>query len=39
VEIPEVDRAEWFNIETAREKIIGYQLPLIDELVKKMPDV
>ena len=39
MEIPEVDRAEWFNIETARKKIIGYQLPLIDELVKKMPDV
>lgn len=34
IEIPEVDKAEWFDIETAKKKIIGYQLPLIDELVK-----
>jgi len=39
IEVPEVDKAEWFNVETAREKIIGYQLPLVDELVKKMSDV
>ena len=36
IEIPEVDKAEWFNVETAKKKIIGYQLPLIDELVKKL---
>ena len=34
IEIPEVDKAEWFNVETAKKKIIGYQLPLIDELVE-----
>ena len=34
IEIPEVDKAEWFNVETAKKKIIGYQLPLIDELSK-----
>lgn len=34
IEVPEVDKAAWFNIKTAKEKIIGYQLPLIIELVK-----
>jgi predicted NUDIX family NTP pyrophosphohydrolase len=34
IQVPEVDKAEWFNIEAAKEKIIGYQLPLIDHLVK-----
>ena len=36
IEIPEVDKAEWFDVETAKKKIIGYQLPLIDDLVKKL---
>jgi predicted NUDIX family NTP pyrophosphohydrolase len=31
-EFPEVDRAEWFNIEAAREKILKGQLPLLEEL-------
>ena len=35
MEIPEIDKAEWFTIETAKKKIIGYQLPFIDELVKR----
>ncbi|HYK45396.1 MAG TPA: NUDIX domain-containing protein [Parafilimonas sp.] len=35
MQVPEVDKAAWFDLETAREKIIGYQLPLIDELTKK----
>ncbi|HEX5154120.1 MAG TPA: NUDIX domain-containing protein [Parafilimonas sp.] len=39
IEIPEVDKAEWFTIETAKKKIIGYQLPLIEELVKQMSEV
>ena len=39
IEIPEVDKAEWFDIKTAKEKILTYQLPLIEELVKKMADV
>ena len=38
IEVPEVDKAEWFDVETAKKKIIGYQLPLIDELIK-MSDV
>jgi len=32
LEIPEIDKAEWFDIETAKKKIIGYQLPLIEDL-------
>lgn len=36
IEIPEVDKAEWFDVEIAKKKIIGYQLPLIDDLIKKL---
>jgi predicted NUDIX family NTP pyrophosphohydrolase len=32
IEIPEVDRAEWFGLETAREKINVGQVPLLDRL-------
>lgn len=32
-EFPEVDRAEWFTIETAREKIIKGQVEFLDELL------
>ena len=38
IEVPEVDQAEWFDVETAKKKIIGYQLPLVEELAK-MSDV
>jgi predicted NUDIX family NTP pyrophosphohydrolase len=31
-EFPEVDRAEWFSMPAAREKILKGQLPLLDEL-------
>jgi len=31
-EFPEVDRAEWFTIETAKEKILKGQVGLLDEL-------
>ena len=34
IEIPEVDKAEWFDCETAKEKILAYQLPLVEELIK-----
>jgi len=30
IEIPEVDRAEWFGLDTAREKINAGQVPLLD---------
>ena len=36
IEIPEVDKAAWFDIETAKEKILTYQLPLIEELNSKV---
>ena len=36
IEIPEVDKAEWFDAETAKQKILAYQLPLIDELKLKV---
>jgi predicted NUDIX family NTP pyrophosphohydrolase len=32
IEIPEVDRAEWFRLQTAREKINPGQVPLLDRL-------
>ena len=32
IEIPEVDRAEWFAVKTAREKINSGQVPLLDRL-------
>ena len=36
IEIPEVDKAEWFNAETAKEKINQGQVPLIKELEEKL---
>jgi len=32
---PEIDRAEWFGMDAAREKILTYQRPWLDELEKK----
>jgi len=34
IEIPEVDRAEWFGLETAREKINAGQVPFLDRLAE-----
>ena len=31
-EFPEIDRAEWFDLVTAAEKIVGGQRPLLDRL-------
>jgi predicted NUDIX family NTP pyrophosphohydrolase len=33
IEIPEVDRAEWFPVEEAREKINPSQVTLLDRLL------
>lgn len=33
---PEVDKAAWFTLPQAREKINGGQLPLLDELEKRL---
>lgn len=35
-EFPEVDRAEWFDLETAREKIIAAQAEFLDRLVEHL---
>jgi len=35
-EFPEVDRAEWFLIEEARDKILRGQAGFLDELVRKV---
>jgi predicted NUDIX family NTP pyrophosphohydrolase len=33
IEVPEVDRAEWFALDPAREKLNPAQLPLLERLV------
>lgn len=35
-EFPEVDRAEWFGLEAAREKILPAQAELLDRLVQRL---
>lgn len=35
-EFPEVDRAEWFDLETAREKILPAQAELLDRLLEQI---
>lgn len=35
-EFPEVDRAEWFGLEEAREKILPAQAELLDRLLEKL---
>ncbi len=35
-DFPEVDRAAWFDIETARRKILGGQAGLLDQLLQKL---
>jgi predicted NUDIX family NTP pyrophosphohydrolase len=32
-QFPEVDRAQWFTLEEAREKMLASQLPLLDQLI------
>lgn len=35
-EFPEVDRAEWFGLEAAREKILGAQAEFLDRLLETL---
>jgi len=35
-EFPEVDRAEWFGLEAAREKILEAQVELLDRLLERL---
>ncbi|HEY1519051.1 MAG TPA: NUDIX domain-containing protein [Solirubrobacteraceae bacterium] len=37
IDIPEVDRAEWFGLDIAREKINAGQVPLLDRLEQLLP--
>lgn len=36
IEIPEVDRGAWFDLETAKTKIKSAQIPFLDELQKHL---
>lgn len=36
LEIPEVDRGEWFSIPDARERVLGGQRPLLDRLAVRV---
>jgi predicted NUDIX family NTP pyrophosphohydrolase len=36
IEIPEMDRGEFFDLETARKKLYGYLVPILDEFEKKI---
>jgi predicted NUDIX family NTP pyrophosphohydrolase len=33
-EFPEIDRAEWFGVEVAREKLVAAQVELLDRLLQ-----
>jgi predicted NUDIX family NTP pyrophosphohydrolase len=35
-EFPEVDRAEWFSVDEAREKLVPAQVELLDRLVERV---
>lgn len=35
-EFPEVDRAAWFGVTHARQKILNSQQPLLDDLIEKL---
>jgi predicted NUDIX family NTP pyrophosphohydrolase len=36
IQVPEVDKAGWFNIEEAKQKILAGQSPLLNDLVEKL---
>jgi predicted NUDIX family NTP pyrophosphohydrolase len=37
LEIPEVDRGDWFTVPDARQKIFEAQIPLLDRLIQLLP--
>lgn len=37
IDVPEIDRAEWFTAETARQKINPAQVAFLEELIQKLP--
>lgn len=36
IEVPEVDRGEWFDITSARQKILPSLLPLLNDFIEKI---
>ncbi|MBM9478222.1 NUDIX domain-containing protein [Nakamurella flavida] len=36
---PEVDRAAWFDLDTAREKVVAGQVPLLDRLAEALRQI
>jgi predicted NUDIX family NTP pyrophosphohydrolase len=38
-EFPEVDKAEWFDRDSAREKILPSQRPILDEFFQGYPEM
>ena len=36
MEVPEVDKADWFHIEVAKQKILPSLFPLLDDLVENI---
>jgi predicted NUDIX family NTP pyrophosphohydrolase len=36
IEVPEVDRGDWFTVEVAREKLLGAQCAFLDRLLERL---
>src|SRR5205823_1027806 len=36
IEIPEIDRAEWFDLDAAAEKLLEAQVPLLERLAERV---
>ena len=36
IDVPEVDRGEWFSVETAKQKILPALAPVLDDFVESM---
>ncbi|MGE5635952.1 MAG: NUDIX domain-containing protein [Nocardioidaceae bacterium] len=36
-EFPEIDRAAWFELDAAREKLVAAQVELLDRLLERLP--
>lgn len=37
IEIPEIDRAEWFDVDTAAQKLVEAQVALLGRLQERVP--
>lgn len=36
IEVPEIDKAEWFDVRVAREKLLKGHVPVLDELMQRL---